>query len=108
MEDLKIGKITQDAKINEIMDMDFNTPNLITYLLDLVKELNTGIRNNTEITTTYDKINLINNILGLKYNYKHFTEEEKQLYKDWLDARDLKDFAKADVLRQKLVELEIM
>jgi cysteinyl-tRNA synthetase len=35
---LKVGKIKSDDKINEIMDDDFNTANLVTYLLDLVKE----------------------------------------------------------------------
>ena len=43
---------------NKIMDEDFNTPNLITYLLELIKELNTALRNKGEISLLYDKINL--------------------------------------------------
>lgn len=106
--DIQIGNVTQDEKINEIMDNDFNTPNLITYLLDLVKELNSALRNNTEISHIYDKINLVNYILGLEYDLKILNEEERDIYKKWLDARSNKNFELADSYREQLLALNIL
>ena len=104
----KVGTLTKDEKINEIMDEDFNTPNLITYLNDLIKELNTKLRNKEDIVETYDKIQLINNILGLKYDLPVLSEDDKKLYNEWLDARSNKDFDKADKLRNQLMEKGIL
>lgn len=108
MSGIETGKLKNDEKINEIMDNDFNTPNLITYLLDLVKELNTKMRNNTDISQTYDKILLINSILGLTYEFKKFSESDKEIYQEWLKARTAKEFIKADSLREELVNRNIL
>lgn len=105
---VSVGLLKQDEKINEIMDNDFNTPNLITYQLDLVKELNNAIRNNTDISQIYDRIGLINYILGLEYDLKTITEEDKDIYKAWIQARNDKNFEVADELREKLVSLGIL
>lgn len=107
-ENLKTGLIKQDDKINEIMDEDFNTSNLITYLLDLIKELNTKIRNKEDIVETYDKINLINYILGLKYDLVKFSKEDIETYNKWNEYRTNKEFDKADELRKILIEKGIL
>ncbi len=106
--DIAINQIKQDEKINEIMDEDFNTPNLITYLLELIKELNIALRNNGEISLIYDKINLIINILGLHYDLKKLSKDDKETYKKWLDAKENKDYVKADELRAILVNNNIL
>lgn len=108
LNDLKVGKIKTDEKVNEIMDNDFNTSNLVTYLLDLVKELNSKIRNKEEFTDIYDIIGIINYILGLQYEYKELSDEDKKIYKDWLEYRQNKDFESADKLRTILVEKGIV
>ena len=90
------------------MDDDFNTSNLITYLLDLVKELNAKLRNKEDIVDTYDKISLINHILGLEYDLVNLDEEAKSLYKEWLEYRNNKDFENADKLRTKLTDLGVI
>ena len=105
---IETGKVTTDPKINEIMDEDFNTPNLITYLNDLIKELNTKLRSKEDIVETYDKIQLINTILGLKYDLPVLTEDDKKLYNEWLEARNNKDFETADKLRAQLMEKGII
>ncbi len=107
-ENIEVGKITKDEKINEIMDYDFNTPNLITYLTDLVKELNNALRNSGDIASAYDKINLINHILGLKYDLPVLSEEDIELYNKWNEYRQNKDFENADKLRTELVEKNII
>ena len=106
--DIKVGNITRDAKIDEIMEDDFNTSNLITYLLDLVKELNAKMRAKEDFADTYDKIMLINYILGLEYDLVKLTEEDKALYKQWIEYRNNKDFENADKLRGQLVEKNII
>ena len=105
---LEVGKLTQDEKINEIMDDDFNTSNLVTYLLDLVKELNTKMRAKEDFIETYDKIMLINYILGLVYEFVELSEEDKEIYNKWLEYRNSKDFENADKMRAQLVDRKII
>lgn len=105
---ITINQVKQDENINKIMDEDFNTPNLITYLLELIKELNTALRNNGEISLLYDKINLIINILGLHYDLKTLSEDDKKAYQEWLKAKENKDYTKADELRKTLVDNNIL
>lgn len=105
---ITINQVKQDEDINKIMDEDFNTPNLITYLLELIKELNTALRNKGEISLLYDKINLIINILGLHYDLKTLSEDDKKAYQEWLKAKENKDYTKADELRKTLVNNNIL
>ena len=108
LKDLEVGKLKKDEKVEEIMGDDFNTPNLITYLLDLIKELNSKIRASEDIVETVDKINIINYILGIEYNFPKLTSDDKKMYNDWLEYRNNKDFENADKLRVKLIEKGII
>ncbi len=108
LNDIVINQIEQDENINKIMDEDFNTPNLITYLLELIKELNTALRNKGEIGLLYDKINLIINILGLHYDLKTLSKDDKKTYQEWLEAKENKDYTKADELREILANNNIL
>lgn len=108
IKNLEANKITKDDNINKIMDEDFNTPNLITYLLELVKELNNNIRSNKDITTTYDKILFITKILGLHYEFTTLTASDKTLYQNWLEAKKNKDFNTADTIREDLINRNII
>lgn len=108
LNDIVINQIEQDENINKIMDEDFNTPNLITYLLELIKELNTALRNKGEVGLLYDKINLIINILGLHYDLKTLSKDDKKTYQEWLEAKENKDYTKADELREILANNNIL
>lgn len=108
VQNLEVGTLKNDDKLNEIMDEDFNTPNVITYLLELIKELNTSIRQKNDFIDTLDKIYLTTNILGLKYDYKKLNKEDVKIYKEWLEYRANKDFENADILRNKLLERGII
>ncbi len=107
---LKINLIKKDETIESYMDDDFNTSNLITLLLDYIKILNQNLRNNEkeDIIKYYDKINLINFILGLKYELKNINEEDIKLYNEWDKERRNKNFELADNLRTKLIERNIL
>jgi len=85
-----------------------DTPNLITYLLDLVKELNNKIRSKEDFIETYDKIQLVNYVLGLVYNKVTLTDEDKETYNEWIEARNNKDFESADKYRNVLMEKGII
>lgn len=102
-------KEEKDSTFEEYMNDDFNTPNVITLLLSLVKDLNQEIRNKgNNILTLTNKILTITNILGLSYSMPKFTEKQKETYNSWIKAREDKDFALADTLREKLVKENIL
>ena len=108
LKNLEVGKVKQDEKINEIMDDDFNTANLVTYLLDLIKELNTKLRAKEDFTDIYDKVMLANYILGLEYEFVTLSDEDKEIYNKWLEYRNNKDFENADKMRAELVDRKII
>ncbi len=108
LKDLKVGTLKKDAKIDEIMEDDFNTSNLITYLLELVKELNNKLRQKEDFVETYDKIGLINYILGLEYEFTTISDEDKETYNKWIEYRNNKDFENADKMRSILIERKII
>lgn len=108
LNDLAVGNKKEDSKINEIMDEDFNTPNLITYLLDLVKDLNNALRQKQEFIEILDSIYLITTILGLDYSYEKLSSDDKTLYLKWLEYRDAKDFENADKIRNELINKGIV
>ena len=90
------------------MDEDFNTPNLITYLIDLIKQLNSAMRANLPFIEIYDKIILIVNILGLHYDLQELSAEDKDLYNNWNDAKKNKNYELADKLREQLINKNII
>lgn len=108
VEDIKYKNVNYDEKINEIMDNDFNTPNLITYLIDLIKELNSNIRANLSISDIYDKINLVIDILGLHYQLPSMSKDDIDLYNNWLEAKKNKDFTLSDKIRNELINKGIL
>ena len=102
-------KEEKDSTFEEYMNDDFNTPNVITLLLSLVKDLNQEIRNKGNNTLTLaNKILTITNILGLSYSMPEFTEKQKETYNNWLKAREDKDFSLADTLREELIKENIL
>lgn len=100
--------VNKDEKIEEIMDNDFNTPNLITYLIELVKELNSNIRAGLPFTLIYDKINLIIGILGLHYKIPVMSKEDLEIYQNWQIAKKEKNYLEADKLREILISKDIL
>ena len=102
-------KEEKDSTFEEYMNDDFNTPNVITLLLSFVKDLNQEIRNKgNNILTLTNKILTITNILGLSYSMPKSTEKQKETYNSWIKAREDKDFALADTLREELIKENIL
>lgn len=109
LHNLSIDYNIKDQTFEEYMNDDFNTPNTITYLLSLVKELNSEIRNNGEkILILTSKILMITKILGLVYDMPTLSDKQKETYHNWLEARNNKDFALADQYREELIKENIL
>ncbi len=104
-----IEKNVKDEKFEEYMNDDFNTPNVISYLLELLKELNIEIRQKGEnVLLLYNKILMITSVLGLVYNLPEITKEDVENYNKWQEYRKEKDFENADIYRNKLIEKNII
>lgn len=106
---LKFNNNIKDKVFESYMDDDFNTPNVITYLLELVKKLNNSLRNDSsEVIELASTILVISDILGLKYDVEDFDKDTLDTYKEWMNAKKVKDFDKADLLRDKLVSKNVL
>lgn len=92
------------------MNDDFNTPNVLTLLLQITKDINVLLRSkdNTNLVLKVNTLKTIFDVFGLKLEYQKMNQETKQIYFDWNEARINKDFAKADLLRGKLVEKGVL
>ncbi len=103
------------SKLNpflEALSNDINIPNGITYLLELIKEINLELRKKDKnielIKADYYTVLKILYILGIKIEPRLLNENERELYKSYLKSKEDKDFIKSDELRKKLIELNIL
>lgn len=105
----ELNSNTKDTTFEEYMNDDFSTPNVITHLLNLVKELNNELRNKGEnILRLTNKILTITEVLGLVYDMPTLSENQKEIYNKWNEARTNKDFEKADEYRNILINEGIL
>jgi cysteinyl-tRNA synthetase len=102
-----IRQAFQDA-----MDLDFNTPNAITALQDLVKTTNQLLRNKhtepNDLVAAKALFDDIFEVFGLRAGLTPMEASDKALYHDWVAARAAKDFAEADRLRDLLQDKGIL
>jgi cysteinyl-tRNA synthetase len=95
----------------EAMDTDFNTPNAITALQNLVKKANQLLRSNTELDVLLSAKKLFDDffeVFGLKPGVTPLEKGDKEIYIKWEKARKNKDFSTADSLREVLQEKGIL
>lgn len=96
----------------EAMSNDFNTANAITSIFNLVKLINLYTRNkDTLVSLKKEALELLYEllwVLGIEVDIKPLTKEEKDLVLEWNLARKNKDFTKADELRTKISERNIL
>jgi cysteinyl-tRNA synthetase len=100
-----------DRQFHDAMDDDFNTPNAITEIQNLVKYTNQLLRQTDTFEALRAALELFDTffyILGLNPDIKRLSDRERAMYVAWTDARRDKDFDKADRLREKLFEKGII
>ena len=101
----------EDAFFDEMCN-DLNTPNAITVLYAEVKAANQMVRvpnpDLGALGASFESIRDYLDILGLSIPYPVLGEEDKALYREYLEAKSAKDFSRSDALRAKLIDKKIL
>lgn len=88
------------------LDDDMNTPNAYEVIFNTVKQLNTALRSKEIDFETVSKYRnaaeKMLNVLGIVVDKVILSDEDKELFAKWNDAKSAKDFAKADEYRNEL------
>ena len=88
------------------LDDDMNTPNAYEVIFNTVKQLNTALRSKEIDFVTVSKyrnaVEKMLNVLGINVDKVVLSDEDKELFAKWNDAKNAKDFAKADEYRNEL------
>ena len=88
------------------LDDDMNTPNAYEVIFNTVKQLNTALRSKEIDFVTVSKyrnaVEKMLNVLGINVDKVVLSDEDKELFAKWNDAKSVKDFAKADEYRNEL------
>ena len=94
------------------MNDDLNTPNAYKVIFDTVKELNQSLRQReidfVKVGSHYSSIKKMLSVLGIFFDEIKLTDEDRELYQKWNEAKAVKDFATADQYRAKLQERHII
>lgn len=106
------GKSSKTDKFINDLAVDVNIPNGITDLLDIVKEANIELRKKDSdhelLKSDFYAMRDICYILGLHFVPKKMEDDDIKLYKDYLEAKQNKDFARSDELRNELINKKIL
>lgn len=99
-------------KFEEAMEDDFNTADAIAAIFELVKFANTNLQEDSSrpfIDEVLNTVVKLCDILGLKVEKEEETldSEVEKLIAQRQEARKAKDFAKADAIRDQLLEMGI-
>ena len=96
----------------EALSDDLNTSNALMVLFAAIKETNLVLRtrplNLEKAKSLFQSLRDMFSILGLHIDSPFLTEEDKRLYESYLAAKNAKDFAKSDEIRQKLMARKIL
>ncbi|MCF7926348.1 MAG: cysteine--tRNA ligase [Candidatus Izimaplasma sp.] len=89
----------------DAMEEDFNTPNGITALQELVKETNQLLRGRhtvEQLRSSLTVFKAIFTVFSLRPQITKLTDKDRKLHRDWQQARTDKDFKRADEIRDVL------
>ena len=110
--DITKGEAKYIQPFLDAMADDLNTANALAHLYSVVKEMNQAIRTRdidfAKLNDLFKSVNDMLYVLGLDIPYKTLSDEDKALYKEYLDSKANKDFAKSDELRNILIQKGIM
>ncbi len=104
-----------DAHWNDFMEAmrdDLNTPNAYKVIFDTVKELNQSLRQRqidfAVVASHYSSVKKMLSVLGVFIDEIVLSDEDRELYAKWNEAKAAKDFETADKYRAQLQERHII
>lgn len=88
------------------LDDDLNTPNAYTVIFETVKKINQGLRTKEPdyqtIVSLRNSVVKMLEVLGIVVDKVDLSEEDKELFNKWNEAKANKDFTSADEYRNAL------
>lgn len=105
---------TYITQFETAMDDDFNTANAISILFDLAKEANTYLQEkqtSVQVITSFEEtLSTILDVLGIDIQTETelLDEDIQQMIEERDEARKNRDFARADEIRDKLTDMNII
>ena len=104
-------KETVDVMVDALED-DLNTSLALTQILNQVKVLNQLMRvkekDDESILMNYNTLMKMVTVMGFVYQPHQLSLDELELYKKWLEAKEVKNFDIADKLRSELISKGIL
>ena len=109
---LEEGKPVYIEKFIESLADDLNTANALAELYNLIKESNQTIRSREidfeKLNNQFKTLTDMFSVLGLNIEYVKLGADDLDLYQQYLAAKQEKNFAKSDEIRQILIQKGIM
>ena len=111
----ELGNEYDETKYQEFIDQmadDLNTPNAYMVIFDTLKLLNQALRvkeiDFKTVGKEYNAIEKMLEILGIFIDRTVLSDEDRQIYRNWNEAKANKDFETADKYRSQLIEKGIL
>ena len=110
---LQLNNFISDAKDETLIDKfvdtlldDLNTSNAQTVIFEITKYLNQSLRGKDfeVMARNYNTLRECISLLGLVYEERKLSEEDKELFNKWNEFKMNKDFQSADEIRKVLIE----
>ena len=96
----------------EAMSDDLNTPNAFSVVFETNKQLNAALRvreiDAKHVSDLVKTLESMLHVLGISLNKIVLSDDDKALYRQWNEAKAVKDFEKADQYRLELMERGIL
>lgn len=104
-----MSDIKDDTLIDKFVDTlldDLNTSNAQTVIFEITKYLNQSLRGKDfeVMARYYNTLRKCISLLGLVYEERKLSEEDKELFNKWNEFKMNKDFQNADEIRKVLIE----
>ena len=112
--DIKIDGVDEDAykRFMDAMADDLNTPNAYAVIFEIVKNINQLVRvkeiNFEALGKEVNTLVRCMNVLGIVLPDMTMSLDDKKMYQEWMEAKSIKDFKKADELRTQLSQKGIL
>lgn len=111
---IKVAGKDEDAykRFMDAMADDLNTPNAYAVIFEIVKNINQLVRikeiNFEALGKEVNTLVRCMNVLGIVLPDMTMSDDDKKMYQEWMEAKSVKDFEKADKLRTELSQKGIL